>query len=245
MNVKIGALIISAEEPQLERCLHSVYNQTVPFSNIVHMNNVIPESKAFNKGLAASTDDWIMKINGDMILYDNAVEIALSNMEENEDIFLYSYGLFDAFLQAPICECGVFLKSAFLRVRYPNMLTDDVYSQRKLRRQGFVRRTPYRDGIMVGTHCADPDEFQVFRRFYSNGVKHGKRFMGRLLQKLYKHTKDPLYDLAFKALMFGMTKRDYPTSHNLNFDKIMFDKFKKEVVNADNNYKASQPKELS
>jgi len=235
MKTKIGALIISANEPQLERCLHAVYNQTMPFSNVIHMDGIIPEAKAFNQGMEASTDEWVMKINGDMILYSNAVEVASFYMEDDPLIFLYSYGLIDTFLNAPICGCGVFRKSAFEKVPYANMLANDTYAAKRLQRLGMIKRTPYKDGIMIGSHCDNPDEFQVFRRFYSNGVKYGKRFMGRRLRRLLQHTGDPLYDIALKSLMFGMSERNYPTSHNIDFDKEMFEKFKKEVLSGDNN----------
>lgn len=232
----IGALIVSAGEPQLERCLHAVNNQTIPFSHIVHINNIVPESVAFNTGIEASTDEWIMKIDGDMILYSNAVEIALFNMSSENNIYAYSYGLFDEFLQTPICGCNVLSRSAFQLVKYQNVLANDIYTGRKLRRLGFIRKALDKQGILIGTHCPNPDEFQIFRRFYSNGVKHGKRFFGRHLHRLYQETGNILYKFAFESLMFGTVERSYPTSHNLDFDRQMFEKFKEEH---ENNYKSN------
>ena len=48
--ITLEALIMSICDPQVERCVESVKNQTVPFSNIVHMKDVIPESESFNQG---------------------------------------------------------------------------------------------------------------------------------------------------------------------------------------------------
>ena len=62
------ALIVSVDEPQLERCLESVRNQTVPFSRIVHINGVVPQHRAIRKGIRKTSDEWVMKIDGDMIL---------------------------------------------------------------------------------------------------------------------------------------------------------------------------------
>lgn len=235
----IGALIVSAGEPQLERCLQAVYNQTVPFAHVVHIDNISPEHIAFNQGIKESVDEWIMKIDGDMILYSNAVEVALFHMVEEPDIFMYSYGLFDEFLQSPICGCGVFSKVAFQLVRYPNMLNDDEYSAKKLRRDGWIRKTPIREGVTIGTHFSEPDEFQVFRRFYATGVKHGRGGTGRRLVQLYEDTGNDLYKLASGALLFGTKERYYPTSHNIHFDREMYNKFKGEV-DENYNFKSTQ-----
>lgn len=222
--IPIGALIISADEPQLERCLEAVKNQTIPFSNITHVNNVSPESMAFNGGLAMVTDEYVMKIDGDMILRNDAVETALKYIpEENGNAYVHNFILYDSFLKQNIRGCGVIVKSIFGKVPYPNFLTDDTWVGHKLRRMGFViERYPE----VIGTHFNSPDEFQVFRRFYVMGVKHDKRYSWVYLERLYQETKDPLYDLAMKAVEFGIKKKYYPTSHDLNFDRKMFEEFK-------------------
>ena len=96
---------------------------------------------------------------------------------------------------------------------------------------------------MIGTHFSDPDEFQVFRRFYSMGVKHGRGGNGRRLAQMYEETKNKSYTLASSALLFGTRERYYPTSHSIDFDKRMFDKFKGEI-DEDYNFKPPQQKEL-
>jgi len=227
----IGALVVSASEPQVEKCLAAVNNQTCSFSSITYMKDIIPEYKAFNEGMSLCPEEWVMKIDGDMILHKNAVEISIEYMSENnsDNVFVYSFGLFDGFLKAPICGCAVFRRELFLKVRYPNMLSNDYYAGRKIGRMGYVRKKPYEDGLIIGTHCEDPDDFQIFRRFYTHGVKNGKRYMLRRLNDLYSETGDVLYYLATQALLFGAEKRVYPTSHNLDFDKQTYEEFKKRI----------------
>jgi len=221
---QIGALIISADEPQLERCLEAVKNQTVPFSNITHVNNVSPENMAFNSGLAMVTNEYVMKIDGDMILNKDAVETALKIIpEDNGNAYVHNFILHDSFLKQNLRGCGVMVKSIFGKVPYPNFLRNDIWVGSKLRRMGFViEKYPE----VIGTHFDNPDEFQVFRRFYAMGVKHDKRYSWVYLEKLFEDTKDPLYKLAMDATEFGIKRKFYPTSHDINFDRKMFEEFK-------------------
>lgn len=105
----IGALIVSAGESQVEKCIAAVNDQTIPFSNIMHIADVVPENRAFNRGMRLCRDEWVMKIDGDMILYSNAVEIVTEYMGRNsgDNVFVYSFGLLDGFLKAPICGKSV------------------------------------------------------------------------------------------------------------------------------------------
>jgi len=221
----IEALIISAGEPQLERCLKAARNQTAPFSNIVHVDNVVPESSAFNRGMSLGTSEWVMKIDGDMILVDNAVEKILGSMIDESNVFMFSYVLEDTFLRSLIYGCGVFRRKLFTKVPYPNMLTDDAYAAKKIQKMGYERRRPLGDRFPVATHFDDPDDFQVFRRFYSRGVKGGRDYLWVMVHKLHAKTGDPRYQLAMDAIDFGWEKKHYPSSHNIIFDRKMFEEF--------------------
>lgn len=226
-QLKIGALIISVNEPQLERCLESVHNQTVPFSNITHINNIIPESVAFNTGFKAVTDELVMKIDGDFILYNNAVETAISLIpEEDPTVYVYNFRVYDAFFRGAIRGIGVMRYSVCRNSRYPNMLSNDVWFGKKMSRLGFVKKNL---APIIATHFEDADEFQIFRRLYCQGVKYGYRYTGKVLNKLRRDTGDHVYDFALKALDFGVKKKHYPTSHNVDFDRKMFEEFKCEL----------------
>ena len=226
MDKTIDALVISCQDPQLERCLQSVRSQTVPFSNIIHIDNVVPESEAFNRGAKLITAEWTMKINGDVILYPNAVETALGYIyKDTDDISIFNFGAYDAFLDTPICCFNVQKSILSSKVSYPNMLTNDSWSGKKLIRMGFKYRSLFDEGIMICTHFEDPDDFQIFRRFYARGTKSLVRIWREKLDKLYNDTKDYKYELAIKALSFGEEKKHYPTSHNIDFDRKMFEEF--------------------
>ena len=226
----IEAMIISCAEPQVEKCVRSVREQTIPFSKIVHVDGVYPESDAINHGWSQTSDEWVMKIDGDFILYPDAVELALKYMDrDDERISTYSFGLYDEFMKSPLCGCAVYRR--YLAVKefiYPNLLADDVWLGDRLKRRGWKRKKPYVEGICIGTHFQDPDDFQIFRRFYATGVKHGRRRTWRHLRTLSRHTRDQRYSLAIQALDFGTEKRYYPTSHNIEFDRKIYEEFKEQ-----------------
>lgn len=232
-NDSIAALIISTDEPQLNECVKAVNNQIIPFSSIIHINNVVPESRAFNSGMIRIKNKWFMKIDGDMILYTNAVKMFLSKVTNDTNIFMYSFGLYDEFLKAPIIGCGVFLTEAFQKIRYRDSLANDIHAGRRLIEQGYKRKN-YSNVIMIGTHFSHPDKFQTFRRFYSMGVKYGSHrpiyahMQGRITELLEK-TKDNLYLIASDGLRIGADKRYYPTSHNIIHDKRVYEDYKSGV----------------
>ena len=234
MNKSIGALVVSANEPQLPRTLLAVQQQTVPFASITHINNVVPEAVAFNKGMEQATNDWVMKIDGDMILYPEAVATALSFIQSRSRVFMYSYSLYDTFLKAPLYGVGVFSRRIMLANKYQDVLDNDAVTGRFLLNRGYFRVKVSAD-IVLGTHFDNPDEFQVFRRFFIYAIKHRIQPFKRRLGILYKETGNPLYELAWYAMIFGKMNRSYPTSHNIEFDEMMFNKFK-EYMHENNNH---------
>jgi hypothetical protein len=222
------ALIVSCGEPQLERCLEAVRNQTVPFSGITHVIDISPEYIAINRGIAAIQDEWFMKIDGDMILYENAVEIATGHLDCPETDYILSFRLQDTFLKSTIRGVGVIRTKAIQTVRYPNMLSNDARVGKKMSKLGW---TGQRNWEIIGTHFDSPDEFQVFRRFYAQAVKYNDKYCRPLLDNLYEITQNPLYLLAIKAVEFGIKKKFYPTSHDLNFDREMYKEFNETFYN--------------
>lgn len=222
----IEALVISAGEPQLERCLESVKNQTIPFSNIFHISNVVPQHEAFNQGIKKITDEWVMKVDGDMVLYDNAVEMVTDYISNNKDFSIYAFMVYDDLFDGEIIGCKVYKTEMFSKIRHPNLLCNDTYVEKRLRLMGYKMVKP---PITIATHAENPDDFQIFRRFYCYGVKYGKGCgPWKHTYKMFVKNGDRKYDLALKSLEFGMEKREYPGSHNIEFDKKMYERFVEE-----------------
>ncbi len=218
------ALIISAGEPQLEKCLEAVKKQTVPFSNIVHIANVVPQHVAFNIGIKEITDEWVMKIDGDMVLYNNAVETVLDCLSNNGSASVYIFNVYDDFIGGAMVGCKVYKTEVVKVVEHENRLKNDLRVEKKLKIRGYRVN---KSDVMIATHAENPDEFQIFRRFYVYGVKYGKGCGPWVnISRQFCDTGDPKYAFAMKSLEFGMEKREYPGSHNIEFDKKMYDEFR-------------------
>lgn len=223
------AFIKSIDEPQLERCLEAVKNQSVPFSNVIHVNGMVPESAAHNYGMSLVRDEWVALIDGDVILNPNAVEVAQHYMKKysGERIYSYSFALLDSFLCHQIGGVSFIRSIPFKRYAITDRLCNDRYFGRKLMRKGWIFRRFLNE--ILGTHFAKPDEFQVFRRFFTVALKFTGQHIQHTREKLLElkeSTRDPLYTVGVKAIDFGMVNKFYPGSHNIVFDRKMFEEFK-------------------
>jgi hypothetical protein len=223
--MNIGALIVSCGEPQVERCVHSVYKQTIPFANVKHISDVVPEADAINKGIQSMDDEWTMKVDGDFILYENAVDMITRKMksESNEGVCGWFFGLYDTFLRCDIGYASVLRTSVYKGATYQDVLRDDFAMNRYLRRNGWgIKKRKWK---IVGTHFDSPDAFQVFRRFYVQVIKYPHDpFVPERLTTLFMETGDPLYDLGLRARVYAHGK-EYPTSRNLDYDRKLFEEF--------------------
>lgn len=226
----IDALVISVKEPQIDRCLEGVRNQTVPFEKITHVDSIVPESEAFKRGMGMMNGEWLMKIDGDMILNNNAVEIVTRYMNSDKDdkICGYYFGLYDTFLEVDMGFCGVLRTKVYQSVseNRRDRLSEERETINELRKQGWaVRKLPK---IIIGTHFDKPDEFQVFRKFYCSGVRaNDNGFDIDRMTMLLDKTGDPLYSLGLKAIAFSKAKnRSYIGSRNIDFDRKLFEEFK-------------------
>lgn len=226
----IDALVISIDEPQLDRCLEATKSQTVPFAKTIHVDGIVPESKAVNHGLEMTSSEWVMKVDGDTILYPDALETALEYMEKNlaPQICGYYFGLRDTFLDCDIGFCGVLRTEPYKSVKRKDKMNGDLNVVIELRKQGWVVRKLLKEGIIIGTHFDKPDEFQVFGRFYRSGKRaDDNTFEINQLTGLLKKTGDPLYQLALDAIQYAKERdRYYIGSRNVVFDGELFKEFK-------------------
>ncbi len=226
-QMNIEALITSVDDPQMDKCLEAVRNQTVPFSNIIHLNKVCPQSMAFNNGMRQTTEELIMVIGGDMTLHWDALGRIIKYMEKdvNDKISGYYFGLLDTFLDCKIGYISVLRGSLYRKTLLEDNIITDWQSIRRLRKAGWIDRKLFY--FQVGTHFDQPDDFQVFKRFYIHGVRFRdhRSEIGRLSELLEK-TGNPLYRLGIQAIEYAWIKKSYPGSHNYDFDKKNYEEFR-------------------
>ena len=231
----IDACIRSVGEPQVQRCLLSAKDQVIPFSNIIHVDGIVPESESLKALLQQVKSEWMMLIDGDMILYDYAVVITQHHigMEEDNSVVEYQFGLYDPFIKRIINSCRVSKVEAIKSSKLKDWMGCDLNVVRTMENKGMkcIKLWKLKSPVVIGTHFENPDEFQIFVRYYHAGILRTPNTM-ELLTDLYKSTKDQKYDFAMKALSYGLNKRykEYPGSRNVNYDRKEFEEFKESVV---------------
>lgn len=227
----LAAVIMAVNEPQLERCLLSVHEQDeYCFSEIVYINNVIPEFEAHRRALERVKSDWGIWIGGDFILYPDAIQTVLNYMKSNPPdgrTSQYNFGLFDTFLHRIIGNCSVRYHPAFRLFPEEDILGNDMDVTLRLDNAGWNRFRPIAQGICLGTHFDQPDEFQIFRRFFCRGAK-AKRTRGMKrglyisrLKKRLKIENDPEIQLAIDSFNLGL-KHGYRGSHDINYERQLY-----------------------
>jgi len=173
-------------------------------------------------------DKWFMLLAGDMYLHPDAVEKVIMEIERETDdrVIAHLHGVWDAFLQEDSVGIGTFRTDILKTTPFRNRLSCERYMGRKLDGNGWIFKR--HESSPLGVHCDSPDEYQTFRRFYVMGVK----FRGNVLDEIYGHvfdlfdeTNNPLYSLAIKAMDFGRSNREYPGSHDINFEKKKWEEF--------------------
>ncbi len=223
MNVE--AFLESMNDPQLERCLKAIENQTVPFSRFTHVSGVSPASEAWNRGWELVTGEWVALIDGDTILYPNCLEVTLDYMKTRMDdgVSAYCFGLYDPFIEEVdnmFCVCRSFV---YKSIKAPNKLSFDRYVGANVKKLGW--RYVKNLSLIVGTHFENPTEYQVFNRFSRIHKKyHMKhvRFMEKRAKELLDRTGDPRYRVALDAMKCDA---EYPGSYSVEFEKKRFEEF--------------------
>ncbi len=226
----IDACIRSVGEPQVKRCLDSAINQVPSFANVIHVDGIVPEVEALRALLNQVKSEWMMLIDGDMILYENAVKIAQDYIgrETDSSVVEYQFGLYDEFIKRVINSCRVSKVDAIKSVQTRDWIGNDLNIVGQMEKTGkkCLRLWKGSNPVVIGTHFENPDEFQIFVRYYHAGVLRTSRTM-ELLLDLYESTKDSRYAFAMKALSYGLNKRykEYPGSRDVNYDKKEFENF--------------------
>jgi hypothetical protein len=223
----IECLLLSVGEPQLERCLNSIRMQTVPFDKVIHVENVVPQAKAYNQGLSQLSSDWFLLTAGDICLFPDAVikvtEI-LDKIGKEEKVFGHSFKVYDSFF-GNRQRIGVFRTDILKMVPLRDKLSNDTRMGEQLFKMGFymARQQP-----CIGSHFDNPDDFQAFSRFYICGLKYRAHKTEKIYNKLkvcFEKTGNHTYLTAMKAMEYAGKKREYPGSHNIEFDRKNYEEF--------------------
>ncbi len=223
----ISAIILSVDEPQLEQCLRSVEGQG--FSKIVHVNSVAPQAEAYKQALQQIDTEWYFLLGGDMILKKNAVQRAQKTITDSE-VCQYQFALWDSFLGIPIYGCPLNLTKSVRSAEIKFKIGNDTNLIDQLLSKGWQRiRAPKNKPI--GTHFKNPNERQVFSRFRVRGYKSIDRpkeyaFYMKILKNQFRRTKDPLYQAAISAFLYGH-KTPYPANgHDFLSDRQEYEQWK-------------------
>lgn len=224
-ELKVEAFLASMNDPQLEQCLESIKNQTVPFSKLTHISRVSPASEAWNRGWQAVTEEWVAILNGDYILHPNALEVTLDYMKTRMDdgVCAYCFGLYDPFIEVVdemFCICR---SSVYKSIKAPNKLSFDRYVGAKVKKLGW--RYMKNLSLIVGTHSENPTEYQIFNRFSRIHKKYHMRhirFMEKRVSDLLEKTGNPLYRVALDSMK---CTTEYLGSYNVEFDNKRFEEF--------------------
>jgi hypothetical protein len=227
--MNIDAIILSVDEPQLPRCIAAVEKQG--FFNVVHVKGVVPEHEAFNQAMALTKGEWAIHLAGDIILYDDAYSIIEDSIRryDQDNVCAVFFGLYDPFLDIVTGYGNVLKTCVYKALQYKNSLLNDRKANNEVRSRGFIIKKL--DQTVIGTHFDQPDEFQVFHRFYTQNVKFKNKdsdFVCGRMTELYERTGNPLYQTGLKAIEFARKKRVYPGSHNREFDLELYKEFKRE-----------------
>ncbi len=226
MNVE--AFLISMNDPQLERCLESIKNQTVPFSKVTHINGVSPMCDAWNKGWEMITEDWVLLLNGDEIIYPDGLETALNYMKKRmyDGIAAYCLGWYNPFLEVVDNQFSIVRSSVYKKIKAVDSIVFDRIISKEVRRQGW--RYKKRLSLICGTHFEDPTEYQVFTRFSRLPQKYSQSDVNEnkeRLSNLFDKTGNDLYAVALDAIEYGIQKKNYPGSYRIEFDDKAFEEF--------------------
>jgi len=224
--LNVEAIVISTDEPQLPRCVESVATQTIPFSKVTHINNVVPEHVAFNYAMKIATEEWAMMLGGDFILYPHALALFIDAAECNTPkTFLHTFRLWDGIVGRNVPSVAV-LKPDVMRIhRNRNLIRDDWEAIHRLQEMGWERVD--HKHLIAGTHCENPSDFQIFNRFFIAAIKFGEKTIEHSLNRVRAYLGEEKYRIALDAVGYGREVGRYPGSHNANFDKEVHERYLK------------------
>lgn len=230
----IDCIVQSFNEPQLDRCLKSLREQTYPYYRIINVNGVIGTYNAFKRWVMMIQTEWFTATGGDLVYYKDALENLIKFKDAHPSDLCCNYCLtcWDPFMELKTGYLCLARTSAFQEAtaldEIQDILVFDRNIARRMREKGYFVRKNMK--VIAGTHFEDPDEFQVFHRFFILATKDGRwgyELNRNIMTRLYERDKKPLQLLAIEALDFGDEKGPYGRSIDNNYNLQMYEEFKK------------------
>jgi hypothetical protein len=230
----IPVVVLSVDEPQLERAMASIQGQR--FAPVIHVNNMAPQAKAnncANRMLAERGLDrgWVLWTAGDMILYDDALDRIAAYMQahvQSDRVVEVTFGLEDTFLERAICGCPLRRMDVYAGTTRKDVMGNDFLVRRELEKKGYVYQRPCEKGFCIGTHFDAPTVFQIFRRFRARGIKarnnraERARYGQMLIDLHNKYPDQEQYRQALSAFSYGIGLEARAASHNIAQDQKEF-----------------------
>ena len=235
----IEIVIIATDEPQFEKCRAVAKN--AGFEKWSIYQNIVPASEAHNKAVENITHEFALFVGGDMILFPGSYMLCKQYVDSDEKVISWNFGLRDDFLKKDICCCRLYNSKVAVRFARNNTLRCDIESARDAKNKGYREVCLFRQGIIIGTHFYQPDDKQIFRRFFRRGLKgpsSGYKRLEEELYTLYIKTKNKQYPFAVEAYRYGLSMQGKlgkaaKQSHDYLLDNSLYNEFMKERSGSD------------
>jgi hypothetical protein len=234
----IECVHISCGEAQLEESLQSIRNQLIPFDRIVELTYPRPLVPVINGAISYSKYQFTFLCAGDYILNNDASYI----MHQTLALFKHCWPcmlqirvpLYDPFVEKIINGVTVYQTHVNELFKHRDVLHDDIDLQRRAKKVGYFQwQVKQKEAVVIGTHFKNPDDFQIFKRFFGAGAKTAiKKKEGFSEWFLHfcriKNTRP--YQLAKESYLLGMKHTDIlDQSHNDEIWRFVFQYYKKHL----------------
>lgn len=214
LDEEITAVVLTLGEPSFDRCIEALEAQSVQPAHRVVVGPEVRDGfhAAFNHGVSLVETEYVLQLDGDMLMDPDCVQILKGGMEANTGV---SLGLLEDPLLGNIQGIKLFRTEVFRQKPFPPTLTTDTDRIRDFGQEGYeialVQRSKpaYGHSPDVLGHHQPPyeDPIVLFGRFFRLGKKARARqsyqeFAG-ILARL-RRSAHPGAEMAIVALVQGV-----------------------------------------
>lgn len=189
---QVSALLLTIGETTFQETLQAVERQTIPFDEVVIVENVSPFGSAFNEGVSRIKTPFFVQIDADMVLDPTCLAVLLSHVGPKTGMVV---GYLRDSLQGRVRGVKLFRTDCCRLYPRVNRSDRELFFQNELMNGGWLVEYVEENGITLGTHEPDlRDLVYNFERFKYKGAKIGAR-------------RD-WFDLAFRLAQ--LTRTEHP-----------------------------------